>query len=212
MGGKTKRFEINLKQLALVRAALAERRAYIDFLTAMMSLEDVYHRGELTAPAASLHTLSLITRFGPKDDFDWDRYGEMVKAYNEPLIPLPASIVYALGEAWNRYLDDPDGDLGAAFQTKGGTGKRSARTTIENLTHQFTLAGLIQQELFHAQFPRFGDLTEEEGIKLAEAIARVAEKYADDPLDISERTLQRAWIRWGEMVQHIARSRMKGPE
>lgn len=212
MGKTAEPIKVNAERLARLKQLEAFKSDYLAFIRALVAIDSASRHGEISPPVAGLHALKYLAHYGRKPQFDWDRFGVFVENYGERLIPLPESLVFALGEAWARYIDDPDADLATAFQTKGARGRRNARTTIENLTHTYQLASLIQIERVFAKYPHFSSLKEGADITLEEARARVAEKYDCEDFDASDRTLQRAWRRWGAVVRRQSRQELLGDE
>ncbi len=197
MGRKPKIPAVDVQGLWETSLRNVNRRDYFKLMENFTFVESAENQGEVELPISALYRLQLMFKRMNEPRFDGDAWNRYLQSFSDGVVTVPVYWLKAILDAFEEYrFGDDQPTLDQAFGAARTETHDTARATIENLEHYARLAALIQAERTKA-------LIKGEIISLEEAKARVQEIFEGEPIAVSERTLDRAWARWGDHIERV---------
>jgi hypothetical protein len=203
MGRKTKPIEFDPAHVERFLEVYGGRMATWELFKILQAVNETGLSGEFSGPVAALHSLRYLMKNSAREDFDWKGFHRYAELHGEPVICLPASMVFALARAWDGYIEKPEADMEDAFGVATGTGRRNARNTILRLEQSFRLAAMINQERIKAMFPSSESKSTPQTLSLEKARTKVRRRLDAEGKPVSEAALKRAWLRWKDFFERF---------
>lgn len=181
------------------------RSAFLHLLENLAYVDDAEAKGEAEPSIAAIYRLQLLFNRMQKDTFDWDGWTRFTASDPSGSVRVPKSWIAPILDAFENYRF---GDDNPAFEKAFGASRTkqhdTARKEIETLEHYARLATMIQEE-------RITAVALGEVISLEEAKARVIDRMEGEDAGVSEKTLERAWLRWGDLIDKLTTIRSAKP-
>lgn len=205
MGRRSEPPAADLKQGRENYAAKGADRWFYDLAERFCFVDDAEEKGELAPPVGALHRMFLLQQARGLAEYDNRLWRERVRGCVET-VEIPKAWFDTLMSAWGEYVKgDSRPMLADALGASRSDTRRDARTAIETLTRHAHLAARIQEERINA-------LYDDEIISLEEARARVLETGCDEVANLSDKTLERAWNRWGDLIEDLTAEASRDPD
>ena len=203
MGRKPRPLPLDFSRLAAWQRNFRRAADLIRYMQTRYLVCNAVDRKELSPPVGALFELkSLLDNHG-KRTFDMEGYRRLLSSEEQGSIEVPKRLLVEIVDSWSCYRSGEYDTLDRAFGADGAGSNHSARRVVQDLEDSLRWANLIFEKRAEAQLK--GEI-----ISLSEARKSVLADFRndehpekDEPVEVSDRTLQRAWKRWGPIVEML---------